>query len=206
MEIPVFPEGPSGCGWSVKSCGSRSHPIRTRWMYPSTSPLCRTNSRLPRRPQAPLNPSSGPLKLLSDRSEQPSVREAVRRPGFRGRAETVASSASAAASPGEIKPMMSIPGLPDYQAIWDRQFSFYQNDIFALLDVSSNANQMGVSFAWFGDERMAMLRTHDVVTTEVASAAPASQFPVQVKGLDVVAQRLFRSGLHRTADLLGTCP
>ena len=50
---------------------------------------------------------------------------------------------------------------------------------------------MGVSFAWFGDKRMAMLQTYAVITNEAAAAAPADQFPVQVKGLDVVARGYF---------------
>ncbi len=105
---------------------------------------------------------------------------------------TVTSSSQAAASQKEMKPMMAVqPGLPDYQALWDQQFSFFEGDVFALLDVSSNANQMGVSFAWFGDQRMAMLQTFAVVTNEAARAAPADQFPVQVQGLDVVARGYF---------------
>ncbi len=35
------------------------------------------------------------------------------------------------------------------QVIWDRYFQRFGNEQFALLDVSSNADQMGVSFAWF---------------------------------------------------------
>jgi hypothetical protein len=79
---------------------------------------------------------------------------------------------------------------PDYQAMWDERFRFLQNDNFALLDVSSNANQMGVSFAWFGDRQMAMVRTHEAVAIE--TAAPTTDiFPLQVRGLDVVARSQF---------------
>jgi hypothetical protein len=77
--------------------------------------------------------------------------------------------------------------IPDYQAIWDEQFAFFRNDAFALLDVSSNANQMGVSFAWFQDRRMALVRTHDAVADDGA----ADTFPLQVRGLDVVARSKF---------------
>lgn len=74
----------------------------------------------------------------------------------------------------------------DYQAIWDEQFSAFQNDAFSLLDVSSNANQMGVSFALFGNRRMLMLRTHEAIPADTTAASSA--FPIQAQGLDVVAQ------------------
>jgi hypothetical protein len=79
---------------------------------------------------------------------------------------------------------------PDYQQIWNERFRFLQDDNFALLDVSSNANQMGVSFAWFGDRQMAMVRTHEVEV--VAAPDPATDsFPLQVQGMDVVAKSRF---------------
>ncbi len=79
---------------------------------------------------------------------------------------------------------------PDYQTFWDERFAFFQNDAFALLDVSSNANQMGVSFAWFGERQMTLVRTHQAVTVD-ESAAAANAFPLQFRGLDVVAQSKF---------------
>ena len=140
----------------------------------------------------PVQPVTQPTRapfIRTDLSNHPFVRlfsvQAIDAP-----TQATEQSAQAAASAGDVKPMMFLPGLPDYQAIWDRQFSFLEGDVFALLDVSSNADQMGVSFAWFGDKRMAMLQTFAVVTNEAASAAPA-EFPVQVKGLDVVARGYF---------------
>src|SRR6202022_2151763 len=64
-------------------------------------------------------------------------------------------SRAAAAKPPSILAMAQVgPGpAPDYQVMWDERFGFLQRDNFALLDVSSNANQMGVSFAWFGDRQ-----------------------------------------------------
>lgn len=103
-----------------------------------------------------------------------------------GAAATV--NAFSAATPGEMKPMMAVQ-IPDLQAQWDKAFSYYQNDLFALLDVSSNANQMGVSFGSFGGERTILLRTFDVVAKE--QAVPATEFPLQVEGLDVGARGLF---------------
>ena len=80
-------------------------------------------------------------------------------------------------------------GLPDYQAIWDKQFSVFQNDAFSLLDVSSNANQMGVSFGVFGNRRMLMVRTHEAMAVD--TRATSNAFPLEAKGLDVVAKGQF---------------
>ena len=61
-----------------------------------------------------------------------------------------------------------------------------------MLDVSSNANQMGVSFASLGDRRATLMRTHEAVP--VAATASTDNFPLQVRGLDVVAKsRLVRA-------------
>jgi hypothetical protein len=68
---------------------------------------------------------------------------------------------------------------PDYQGMWDERFGYLQEDNFALLDVSSNANQMGVSFAW------TLVRTHEAVAVETDT------FPLQVQGMDVVARSRF---------------
>jgi hypothetical protein len=103
-------------------------------------------------------------------------------------------AAASAADSGATAPLMAMSsvrdqGLPDYQAIWDKQFSFFQNEAFALLDVSSNADQMGVSFAWFGDRRMAMLRTHQAAARD--AAASTTSFPLEAQGLDIVARGQF---------------
>jgi hypothetical protein len=82
---------------------------------------------------------------------------------------------------------------PDYQGEWRDRFGLIDYETFALLDVSSNANQMGVSFASLGDYRMAMMRTHEAVPAE-DSAAATDNFPLQVRGMDVVAKsRLVRA-------------
>lgn len=78
----------------------------------------------------------------------------------------------------------------DLEKAWDNAFQLFTNEAFALLDVSSNANQFGVSFASFGRDRLAMMRTHAV--SPVNSNAVANlQFPIQVKGMDVVSPGLF---------------
>ena len=61
-------------------------------------------------------------------------------------------------------------GLPDYQSEWNERYNRFQQDMFALLDVSSRANQMGVSYQplFFregnirGDEQLEMYKTYDV--------------------------------------------
>ena len=98
---------------------------------------------------APPGPAPGPgvqpdlaahpfVKLFSDEGLTAAAKEA-------GPAVPLGGAAA-----GEMKAMMAIVEPPDYQKVWDDRFSYYQNDVFALLDVSSNANQMGVSFAFFG--------------------------------------------------------
>ncbi len=81
-----------------------------------------------------------------------------------------------------------VPGdepLPNYRAIWDEATNFLRNELFALLDVSTNADLLGVSFNFFYNRRMAMQRTHNAVHV---SDATANEFPLQVQGMDVVSQ------------------
>ena len=69
-----------------------------------------------------------------------------------------------------------------------------QRDQFALLDVSTNADLLGVSFGTFGTERMAMRTT----------MLPAGGgFPLQVEGMDVVTRGLNVARFHRSADFVG---
>ena len=75
----------------------------------------------------------------------------------------------------------SIQGLPDYQADWDKPTQNLQAELFALLDVSTNADLLGISFNVFGSNRLAMVRTYGV------EGGPAA-FPLQVQGMDVVSQ------------------
>jgi len=71
--------------------------------------------------------------------------------------------------------------LPNYEEIWDGATSRIRQNIFALLDVSTNADLFGVSFNWlFGRDQL--------VLTHVPVASGASQFPVQVQGMDIVSQ------------------
>ncbi len=73
---------------------------------------------------------------------------------------------------------MYIPGLPDYQGQWDEGTQCLQQDLFSLLDVSTNADLLGVSFNnVFGSTRLGMVRTFGVT----------GAFPLQVQGMDVVS-------------------
>ncbi len=74
----------------------------------------------------------------------------------------------------------TFPPLPDYEEIWNGGTGRLRDDYFALLDVSTNADLLGVSFGVFLDRRFAMVTT----LAPVGSA----QFPLQVQGLDVVSR------------------
>lgn len=64
-----------------------------------------------------------------------------------------------------------------------RNFLFWKDD-FALLDVSSKANQMGVAFA-FGNRGLQQL-VESYYKVDIQDDTTAQVFPVQMRGLDVV--------------------
>lgn len=72
-----------------------------------------------------------------------------------------------------------------YDGQWGERFGSLLEDDFALLDVSSNANQLGVSFA-FGGGQMDFVRTHEAGVSNAEGTT--SVFPVQLRGLDVMAR------------------
>ncbi len=100
----------------------------------------------------------------------------------------VAGTPEATASPNiAYREAILDSGLPDYQSQWDNEMSFFENEMFALLDVSSSANQMGVSFN-FSNLRDAdratslkMFKTFGVETSAL------NDFPLQIQGMDVVS-------------------
>ncbi len=77
-------------------------------------------------------------------------------------------------------------GLPDYGAIWDRISSRFTDDYFSLLDVSTNADLLGISFSVFNHRQM---------TTSPTNAAPhntnvplnVQHFSLRIQGMDVVS-------------------
>ena len=91
----------------------------------------------------------------------------------------------------EIKMMtmmnMVAPTKHNYEKEWDDQFGNQLTDSFALLDVSSNANQMGISFGLFGQGRMAMMRTAEISTAD-AQAQVNNALPLLVNDMQVMAK------------------
>lgn len=73
----------------------------------------------------------------------------------------------------------------DYNSEWNDKMRVLENDAFALLDVSSKANQMGVSFYYFPQGKMALMRTSTV------TGAAANSFPFQVQGMTVCSPGYF---------------
>jgi hypothetical protein len=76
------------------------------------------------------------------------------------------------------------------EAVWNRVFERFGQEQFSLLDVSSNADQMGVSFAWFNARE---LSSADFVFYRIygpkGGANPqAAPFPLQVRDLDLSAE------------------
>ncbi|NLO00726.1 MAG: hypothetical protein GX126_00205 [Bacteroidales bacterium] len=73
--------------------------------------------------------------------------------------------------------------LPDYGAQWDKESFRYRRDLFALLDVSTNADLFGISFDLLTRRDFRVTSNIDVTTGETTS----SFFPVQVDGMDVIS-------------------
>jgi hypothetical protein len=75
---------------------------------------------------------------------------------------------------------------PNYGDIWDGLFG--NTDAFSLLDVSSNANQLGVSFGAFSSRRMTLVKTANVVPLADNQGSQLNNvFPFIIEGLQVKA-------------------
>jgi hypothetical protein len=79
------------------------------------------------------------------------------------------------------------------ETIWNRLFQVFEQEQFALLDVSTNADQMGVSFAWFNarsaeDNNFTFFRTQQ---PKAAQGDASSAFPLQIRELDLTAESRF---------------
>ncbi|QIG47350.1 hypothetical protein G5V57_06130 [Nordella sp. HKS 07] len=72
--------------------------------------------------------------------------------------------------------------LPDYGQVWEDATRLITDDYFALLDVSTNADLLGISFSTFLNTRVGMFKTHVPATS--------AEFPLQVKKMDVVSPGL----------------
>lgn len=71
--------------------------------------------------------------------------------------------------------------LPNYEEQWDAATNRLRRNIFALLDVSTNADLCGVSFDLLGGR-------DQLVTTHRPVSSISGTFPLQVHGMDVVSQ------------------
>ncbi len=100
-------------------------------------------------------------------------------------APVLLSSESAPETAFAVSGAIADNSLPDYGVIWDGLTGRLRSELFALLDVSTNADLLGISFNVFGDRRMAMVATHRVATP---AAQAASGFSLQVRGMDVISQ------------------
>jgi hypothetical protein len=98
--------------------------------------------------------------------------------------------------------MMTIsPDIKDYEQEWNLAAGQWELDTFALLDVSSNANQMGVSFLYFPG-RMKMMRTA-IAAQRVPSMRACQRFSDAGKRYVSMYPGLFVS-LHYAANCMGT--
>lgn len=73
--------------------------------------------------------------------------------------------------------------LPDYEEGWDKVTGRYRADMFALLDVSTNADLFGISFDLYSGRRSS-------TTTHVPQSNSGIPFPIQVEGMEVVSTGL----------------
>ncbi len=73
--------------------------------------------------------------------------------------------------------------IPDYGSQWDKESSRYRRDVFALLDVSTNADLFGISFDLLNRREFQVDTERDPATGEIFY----SFFSLQVQGLDVVS-------------------
>lgn len=71
--------------------------------------------------------------------------------------------------------------LPDYEEEWDGVTGRLRRNLFALLDVSTNADLFGVSFNLLS-------RHSNLVTTHAPITSSNTTFPIQVKGMEVISQ------------------
>ena len=133
----------------------------------------------------------------------PGARTRHRRLAGRDMTSSIAATTSAQTTQPTYAHSPSWPGGSSADATWHAYFDVFEREQFALLDVSSNADQMGVSFAWQSpreaDDRSRVAREFVTADTERRprrlSVAGARSRPVGPEPL--------RARLHRAADQLG---
>ena len=100
------------------------------------------------------------------------------------------AAAFTALAPAATASATTPPRHPDED--WQRQFERFDREQFALLDVSTNADWLGVSFAWFnprtvGDDDRIFYQVYKPKPSEPA----APPYPLQVRDLDLSAESRF---------------
>ena len=114
---------------------------------------------------------------------------------FGGNQAAIAAAAvsSPASAGSQAVPMMDRRN-PDYGSMWNERYGWIGKDTFALLDVSSNVNQFGISFNAFGERDFTMLKTADVVPSQEDTTVN-NGLPIIVDGMEVkgrgICTRLF---------------
>jgi hypothetical protein len=95
--------------------------------------------------------------------------------------------------PGTMAMATRAAGRASQEAVWNRYFGPFEREQFALLDVSSNADQMGVSFAWLNMRSAddANYTFYKLYQPQGNQAATQSVFPLQIRDLDLSAEGRF---------------
>lgn len=114
-----------------------------------------------------------------------------------GSAGTTLMASSVTQPPGAAVPSASSTAStvfpPLIEPEWDLRFERFYPEQFALLDVSTNADWMGVSLGWFNPKKV---NPNDFVFHKIYGAQQTDDqtqnlFPLQVQGLDLTAEGRF---------------
>ena len=103
---------------------------------------------------------------------------------------TTTTAVAASASPPQSAAVSHRPRSED---AWREKFDRFNQEQFALLDVSSNADQMGVSFAWFNtrDANADKGEFGRVFGGGGGANTPQVAFPLEIRDLDLSAESRF---------------
>ena len=110
-------------------------------------------------------------------------------------AAAAAPQVAPAPPPNTFMTSFAADGNQSNEIDWERIFERGEQEQFRLLDVSSNADQMGVSFFWFNSDPadrsdLVFFRTFGVREGD----APTPAYPLQVRALDLSAEARFVRG------------
>lgn len=118
--------------------------------------------------------------------------EAGRLNALAGQATALSTFAgSGATATGQGSLFGSKLGRRSNEGDWDRNFGPFDNEQFTLLDVSTNADQMGVGFAWFNNQALADKDLIFYQTYKPTATGQQAAFPLQVRDLDLSAESRF---------------